>query len=151
MPELSREEFKERITPPDQRRVHASCSGSKGVLPRGEHSREISPNTLARHKVHRWSSPSAVSRWTPKEELLEMMKKFDIYPIEVHIRGEINDDLSKERAKARLNLNVDEPSFNPKGEMYPLIVTERERSQRPSDSIERSQSSKERTPRSSSC
>ena len=108
MPELSRDEFIKRITPPTKEEYMRRAQAAKDYL-EGTFKKDIAKYIGTSQGPQMELAKRGITM-APKEELLEMMKKFE--SPRGAFRGEL-DDLSKERAKA---------GFNPRGEMYPLIV-----------------------------
>jgi len=108
MPELSREEFIKRITPPTKEEYMRRAQAAKDYL-EGTFKKDIAKYIGTSQGPQMELAKRGITM-APKEELLEMMKKFE--SPRGAFRGEL-DDLGKERAKA---------GFNPRGEMYPLIV-----------------------------
>jgi hypothetical protein len=108
MPELSREEFIERITPPTKEEYMRRAQAAKDYL-EGTFKKDIAKYIGTSQGPQMELAKRGITM-APKEELLDMMKKFE--SPRGAFRGEL-DDLGKERAKA---------GFNPRGEMYPLIV-----------------------------
>lgn len=108
MPELSRDEFIERITPPTKEEYMRRAQAAKDYL-EGTFKKDIAKYIGTSQGPQMELAKRGITM-APKEELLEMMKKFE--SPRGAFRGEL-DDLGKERAKA---------GFNPRGEMYPLIV-----------------------------
>jgi hypothetical protein len=118
MPELSSEEFKNRIRPPDKEEYMRRAQAAADYIQK-EFKRDISKYIGTSQGPQMELAKRGVTI-TPKLELFEKMKQ--LQSDRGQYSGELKE-LEKQRARASLNLNVDEPSFNPKGEMYPLIIT----------------------------
>jgi len=108
MPELSRDEFIKRITPPTKEEYMRRAQAAKDYL-EGTFKKDIAKYIGTSQGPQMELAKRGITM-APKEELLDMMKKFE--SSRGAFSGEL-DDLGKERAKA---------GFNPRGEMYPLIV-----------------------------
>jgi hypothetical protein len=108
MPELSRDEFIKRITPPTKEEYMRRAQAAKDYL-EGTFKKDIAKYIGTSQGPQMELAKRGITM-APKEELLDMMKRFE--SSRGAFSGEL-DDLGKERAKA---------GFNPRGEMYPLIV-----------------------------
>jgi len=108
MPELSRKEFIERITPPTKEEYIRRAQAAKDYI-QGTFKKDISKYIGTSQGPQMELAKRGITM-APKAELLDMMTRFE--SPRGAFRGEL-DDLGRERAKA---------GFNPKGEMYPLIV-----------------------------
>lgn len=107
MPELSRDEFIKRITPPTQEEYMRRAKAAKEYL-EGTFKKDISKYIGTSQGPQMELAKRGVTL-APKEELLEYAKKVESG--RNAFRGEFAE-LQKARAKA---------GFNPKGEMFPLI------------------------------
>jgi hypothetical protein len=108
MPELSREEFIKRITPPTKEEYMRRAQAAEDYI-QGTFKKDIAKYIGTSQGPQMELAKRGITM-APKQELLEKLKQFQ--SDRGAYSGELKE-LEKERAKA---------GFNPKGEMYPLIV-----------------------------
>jgi len=108
MPELSREEFIKRITPPTKEEYMRRANAARDYI-QGTFKKDIAKYIGTSQGPQMELAKRGITM-APKEELLEKLKQFQ--SDRGAYSGELRE-LEKQRAKA---------GFNPKGEMYPLIV-----------------------------